>query len=442
MIFFAAAVCSATAMARNDRRDASSEDDAATTSSDVTNEDEAAPRRGRSGQRQVRGNYRKQRHRVDWETKHPGWHLWLTACPTENTKSYCKICATKLTAKYKVVWTHSLSNKHRNNSEKFERNNEHRRNRQGIQNIRQEVKKFEIRLAAVYAECGYSFLSVKKMSDLINQLPDSAVAKQVKVSQHKVKLIISKVIRPVIHEELRQKLLSQKFSVLIDESTDCSTDSAICICVRYFDEDLAKVTTAMWDFVEIYDDSDRRATGETLWNIVTSSFTTEEIPTANIIGFASDGANNVSGINHSVASRFRDQCSGIFILKCLSHSIHLVAMKAFSELPSEIEAICAATFSYFSKSSLRKQGLIRCQVQVNGEVRRMLKPCRTRWLSFKSCIRRMVENIENGALIAFFTEQVANGDTITASAILEFIKNPLNVAYLQFLDYILRQITS
>lgn len=162
-----------------------------------------------------------------------------------------------------------------------------------------------------------------------------------------MKTIISKVLYPAIQGELASKLIRQKFSILIDESTDCSTSSAICICVRYFDEGLEKMITSLWDFVEMYDDTDRRAAGEELYDLIRNYFAREQIPVENIVGFASDGANNVAGVRNSVASRMRRDFPGIFVIKCLSHSVHLVACKAFNELPHQIEAICFATFAYF-----------------------------------------------------------------------------------------------
>lgn len=386
--------------------------------------------------------YRRQQHSEKWQREHPEWNIWLTESATFPNRSYCRACEKDLSPHLANLNYHSLTSKHLQNVNELQEalqaapDNANARN-----NIREEVKKLEIRTAAMYAENSYSFLSVVKLNAILHSISDSAIAQGVKLSPSKIKIIISKILYPTIHEDLKGKLTRQKFSILIDESTDCSTNSAICICTRYFDEGLGKVVTSLWDFVEIYDDTDRRATGEDLYNLIRDSFANAEIPIQNVVGFASDGANNVSGIRNSVASRMQRDLPGIFIIKCLSHSIHLVACKAVNELPHEIEAVCSATFAYFSKSSLRQQGLIRCQVAVNGEVRKMLKPSQTRWLSFKACISRMLENIENRALVRFFENAADDGDLVAAT-IRDFIKDPIKLAYLHFLDYILRQITS
>ena len=60
---------------------------------------------------------------------------------------------------------------------------------------------------------------------------------------------------------------------------------------------------------------------------------TNRISLENLIGFASDGASNITGIYNSVVSRLTVDAPGITVLKCICHSAHLCTSQAAKTLP-------------------------------------------------------------------------------------------------------------
>ena len=81
------------------------------------------------------------------------------------------------------------------------------------------------------------------------------------------------------------------------------------------------------------------------------SFTSYQVfATKNIVGFAADGANVMMGDHNSMKSRLIEDCPGIFILKCICHSLHLCASEACKALPSRCEELARAIYNYFKVS--------------------------------------------------------------------------------------------
>lgn len=80
----------------------------------------------------------------------------------------------------------------------------------------------------------------------------------------------------------------------------------MAICVMYFDIKTIKVESKFWKLLSVFEDSDAAnvgATGETLFQLVVSELTDEEVPFDNVVGFASDGCNVMMGEHYSVSSR-------------------------------------------------------------------------------------------------------------------------------------------
>lgn len=81
------------------------------------------------------------------------------------------------------------------------------------------------------------------------------------------------------------------------------------------------------------DDANKGATAIHIYTEVIDSFKSENVPLNNIIGFASDGCNTMMGSWNSVSSNFKNDLPGIFIQKCICHSLALCASESCKVLP-------------------------------------------------------------------------------------------------------------
>ena len=156
--------------------------------------------------------------------------------------------------------------------------------------------------------------------------PDSKIALRINLKRTKETSIAKNVIGETEKYDLGQKLKNTMFSILTDESTDISTTKTRYILVRYYDDVEGRIVSKFWDLSQVFsnDGSVKGASAEHLYQCLVKSFQEQSVPVENIIGFGSDGCNVMMGEHNSVSSRLKRYFPGIFILKCLCHSLHFV----------------------------------------------------------------------------------------------------------------------
>lgn len=177
-------------------------------------------------------------------------------------------------------------------------------------------------------------------------------------------------------EEVTEMCKKNKFSLMIDESTDVSVSEILAVMVRYYDKNKWKVTDALLDILEVED-----ASAEGLYKVVKKLFQSKDIPLTNIIGFASDNCSTMMGSRSGFQARLKGDVPSVFILGCVCHSFALCASHACSHLPSSLEAFLKDICCYFSRSSKRQHQFKLIQEVVQSPKHKILKLSQTRWLS-------------------------------------------------------------
>lgn len=164
--------------------------------------------------------------------------------------------------------------------------------------------------------------------------------------------------------QIEEKIKAEKFSVLVDESTDVGSVKSMCILVKFYDSKVGFVVTSLWTLTPLFGEGDdfeaaaRGATGEVIYQSILKTFVARDIPLENWIGFASDGCNAMMGQLNSVASRLTENLPGITILKCICHSLHLCASEACKMLPRRCEDLARNIYGFFKNSSKRQVELV------------------------------------------------------------------------------------
>lgn len=122
------------------------------------------------------------------------------------------------------------------------------------------------------------------------------------------------------------------FSILVDESTDISSTKHLAIVVRI------NINWSLKDkFLTLIPLSDD-ATSKNMYEVITEFFIQNEIPLKkNMIGFASDGANSMMGVNNSLKTLLQKDIPNLFIMKCICNSLALCANYACTKLPVKVE---------------------------------------------------------------------------------------------------------
>lgn len=143
--------------------------------------------------------------------------------------------------------------------------------------------------------------------------PDSEIAAEMQLKRKKCTSLMQQ-LGEYINNQLSSKLKNNKFSIIIDETTDCSLDKACAIIVKYLDKSVNVIKTAMLDIVNVHQGLKGGSSGESLYMKIMECLNSRDIPISNFIGFAADGASNIMGPVNSVTSRLKHGMPGISIL--------------------------------------------------------------------------------------------------------------------------------
>ena len=112
--------------------------------------------------------------------------------------------------------------------------------------ISDSLKKAELELA-VAASCHFSTLAIDHFGEIIKRNAKGSVMEKLRLHRTKCSALITSVIAPSLKQELIGDVSRQKFSLLLDESTDVSVTKLLAICIRYFSSNSEKIETVFWD---------------------------------------------------------------------------------------------------------------------------------------------------------------------------------------------------
>lgn len=100
-------------------------------------------------------------------------------------------------------------------------------------------------MLALYISEHSSVSCIDHLTDLVKSaFPDSKITNDLKMHCTKCTEVIKNVLAPHFVEELIKDIRQQKYSIIIDESTDISTSKQLGIVIRYFSRKLKKVLSS------------------------------------------------------------------------------------------------------------------------------------------------------------------------------------------------------
>jgi hypothetical protein len=110
------------------------------------------------------------------------------------------------------------------------------------------------------------------------------------------------------------------------------------------------IETLLWKMIPTFSDENdirTQGTAQHLYDVIIETFVKKDIPLKNIVGFASDGCNVMMGEHNSVASRLRNECPGIVVLKCICHSLYICSSQACKMLLRTCEDLARNIYNFF-----------------------------------------------------------------------------------------------
>jgi hypothetical protein len=249
------------------------------------------------------------------------------------------------------------------------------------------IKQAEIKLSVFFAEHNVATHVVDHLIPLLkDSFPDSKICKKMQLGRTKCSHIIKNVLGKSETENLVVYLRKNKFSILVDESTDIATKKSLCILVRYTKE--LKLQTQLLELLTI-DTTDGSVVN--LYRQFKDCLQSHNIPVTNIIGAASDGASVMIGKNNSFFTCLKSDVPDALLIRCVCHSAAIIASSACEQLPRTPEELIRNIYNYISGSAKRSSVLQEIQEFMKIEQTKILNVSATRWLSRHASITRILE---------------------------------------------------
>ena len=380
---------------------------------------------------------------------------WLT----KNTKlnkathiAHCKVCDydLKVVAGKKDLLSHANSLKHRNNAKKLLKQPDIKSTFVSATGQKECVMNAELCVAAFCVEHNIAISSMDHLVKMIKHIAvGSPAIESMSLARTKTTAIINNVIGSTQSGKLYKIMNSTKFSLCIDESTDLSSTKLLSLVVRTCFEN--RVNIIFYDrikyiisfkfilqiedyFLELLKVT--RADATSIYEAVINLFLEKNINyKKNLIGFAADGAAVMHGRNHSVAVLLKKDCPNLFCMKCICHSFALCTSYACKELPASVETMARDVYNYIQNSPKRIEEFTCIEKLLEIKPKKILHPSQTRWLSLEAVVKRLIELYD--PLKIYFVFAVNADKLESATTILNYLEDPLNLLYLKFLSSIL-----
>ncbi|KAL7290452.1 hypothetical protein TKK_0016140 [Trichogramma kaykai] len=306
-----------------------------------------------------------------------------------------------------------------------------------ISDLDKSVKSAIILLSDFFASQNLPACLIDPFVPLLKRcFPDSTILSNVFLSRYKLTEVIKRLICPVRKQKLTDILKKQKFSIIIDESTDRGLLHCICIIVRFIDYENQKIGEGLWDLVDIYDSKEALASSEQISKKVLKSFVDKGVPVENIFGFCSDTCNCML----VVAGILQANNSNVFFTKCPAHMEQLAVKNAIKEFSDDVQHFLTLIINFISASGKRSKFSHYIQEECSVDALKMVKPGFTRRMSWINSVSYVLSRWH--ALKDNFKQLNEIEKNKEVSEILSFVEKPEMKYYLIFFKFILSKCSS
>ena len=354
---------------------------------------------------------------------------------TDHYKAFCKLCCTTLRAHKNAIRKHSKTPDHIERAKLV-----------GLvqpvtnfvkSNPGDQQKTSELKLAVHIIEHG-SFRSIDHLGELLSKNhPESPALANLRLHRTKCSRLLTQVLSPCLHKELTKDILDSKssFSLVIDESTDVSCLKCLALMIRYYSNKFEDIVSTFYCLVNI-----EKGDAETQVDAILHQLNVDDLPIEKLLGVGVDGAAVNIGAHHSIATLLKERNPHIVIFKCICHSLHLAASKATEVLPRHLDFIVRETCSWFTCSSKRQNDYQALYATLcDGEkAKKIGRFAETRWLSRSEVVKKILDQWD--ALTLHFQVSRNSERCFTAEQLYSMFSNPINKAYLTFLNQELESI--
>ncbi|XP_015120356.1 uncharacterized protein LOC107043381 [Diachasma alloeum] len=274
------------------------------------------------------------KYKQGWE-KDERYKAWLSSSTQGPELFFCRFCSNHYKCSKTAIERHMKSKTHEKAANEFvnQQTLSSMKSIEESRNFEMMTKENEIRIASFIAKHDLSFNLSPHLVKMIQSLNlDQKVLKNLSCAKTKCQAIICNVTGAKGKEKVIQLMRSEKFSLLIDESTDISSTKNLAVVTRILVDGVIRDL-----FVGLFEIAE--ANTNNIYSILVGFFDENAIPyKQNMVGFAADGASVMMGRNHSVSVLLKKDIPSLFVMRCTCHSLALCACAACGKLPEQVDS--------------------------------------------------------------------------------------------------------
>ncbi|CAN7996392.1 unnamed protein product [Ixodes hexagonus] len=283
-------------------------------------------------------------YRREWE-RDPDFKDWLMPS-SSGDMAYCRVCKAELRSHAQDLKAHISRAKHQRNMQLAAAtirpgpldNFVQLEPRIQSQQAHRQVKTVELRLAA-HVAVHSSIMTADHLTPLLKDcFKDSVTATALSMGRTKCTSFITKVLGPTFKEMILSDMKACKYSLLLDKSTDVSATKELAVVPRHYSKKTNSFCTSFLGLVPIHD-----AASGGLFSSLSMFLSSCDLALEDCIGIGSDGASVMCGRNNSLFSRMKEVNSGLILVRCVCHSLHLACNEAVSLLPTQVDFLVNAS---------------------------------------------------------------------------------------------------
>ena len=320
-------------------------------------------------------------HQTEWK------NCGVSASRRGPTFAHCDYCGTEISIGHggvNDVKKHLATSKHQE-MVKNSSGNQSLRTLFAQSPIEESVTRAEVLFANFVSEHNLSFLLADHFTHLTTVMfPDSKIAKSFKSARTKTTCVVTGALYPHFNEPVVTLCQNNPFSVLCDEGND-NDDKNFAILVRLWDDQLGKPATRFLHMPVC-----NIGTADKLFDAIDSTLEERKIPWSNVVGFESDTTNVMMGKHNSVLSRVKSKQPGVFSQGCVCHLSNLCLLAGVKALPVDVGDFFVDLFYIFNKSAKQKEEFREFQEFTGTKELKIIKHCKTRWLSLEKAVQRVL----------------------------------------------------
>ncbi|XP_066950810.1 zinc finger protein 862-like [Macrobrachium rosenbergii] len=383
----------------------------------------------------------KKHYNPKWESEEP-LRDWVKRVPGDETKARCRFCNAVIRAHHSDLMKHANTATHKSYIKARESNvTRFLVNTQQTKQADISQKVTDLKLSVTIA-CHASINSIDHIGEVIKECGKSCncsknTLRDLQLHRTKCSNLIKNVLGPEMKNQLITDIGSTPYSLIIDESTDITTNKQLCLVIRYYSQAKRSMISTFLGLVIARRNVSKCSELQALTDAICKFLGEVGLNIGQCLGLGTDGASVLCGTNNSVLTKLQEKNPSIIGVRCVCHSLQLACSKAVEAMPRSVDFLAHQTYNWFSFSSSRQTAYKDIYKAINNGTSplKIMAPSGTRWLSIFQCVERILSQWDE--LKLHFQLAKSKEKCYTAEMLHQMYADPVNKLYLEFLKPIL-----